>query len=661
MSRFLRPLLLLALIAIAVGWTTYATAQPFRSPGREICTIGPYVNLSWERLRSAFAIDASGNIVGGTSCGVFERGSATSLRAGVRVDRPLAGAWRIGCDLEVSRRSGDLRFPCVDPAQIRLPDGSLEQALTEHVATITSVTATLLPCLAYRPTALPVQVFAGPCASYVLSGTYDVREELVSPRIGEFLTGGQVREYGGGSLRPLSRPMNIGLHTGASVRLQAGRNLSVEPSVRADLWLGDDVRELGLGGSSIGASIALLYRLDKPLRPVIVSSEGHGAGNALVSLRGGGLGSDGRVSDTLRGVRVRRLSTQLHPLLSYVFFDRDNTSIAPRYHRRTAESARSFTEQSLRGESTLDMYYSLLDIVGARMVRSPGSRVAIVGCGAEGSTDSAGRALGYDRAASVRDYLHAVWGIDTLRLAIESRHLPLAPSSEETEDGAAENRRVEIRSDDVSITAPLVFVDTLRSIEWQPLVVDMALESPSEVPSWSVVSGDVQIGSGENARTVAERFIVDAPTTVLTDAREVTLALRYETDDGTVGMATERVPIAIADEQSMPRLGTGSYSLILFDFRSAILRPEHVWTLSLINTGTDPNALARVEGYTDRMGSDDLNARLSAERAAAVAACLTMKVDEVVGKGESTVIYDNNVPEGRFYSRSVTIVTRLPE
>src|SRR5207253_1808591 len=108
------------------------------------------------------------------------------------------------------------------------------------------------------------------------------------------------------------------------------------------------------------------------------------------------------------------------------------------------------------------------------------------------------------------------------------------------------------------------------------------------------------------------------------------------------------------------RYGAGSYSLILFDFNSAQLRQEHLRTVDLVNTRTESNAHASVYGYTDILGSDDLNKTLSEQRAESVAKQIKAVVDEVIGRGETTLLYDNSLPEGRFYSRSVTIETKAP-
>lgn len=643
---------------------TEADAQHSSRTPREIVSVGLQGSYGFESLASSFAVGGSGELTSSIACGRFEDGSAHRWSIGLHLSRPLSSSFRAGIDVELSGRSGDLRFPCIDPAQVRLPDGSIVDALTEHVADVSTTALRLLPTLSFYPAIAGARPFvsAGLSISTVLAGTYSVHEDIVSPTTAQFLTGGQVRHYGGGDFSPLSKSPSIGLHVGVGVDLPAGRMVDLTPFVRGVFGLGDEVRELGLKGTEVDLSLRLSYRFDRRRSPVVVSSDGHGPGNAMVSLRAGGRAPGATtLSDTLRGIRVRRLSTRLHPLLTYVFFNKGDSAIPTRYTHRASRAQTDFSEQELEGESTLSIYYALLDIVGARLRHHPEAPLRIVASGPDGRTEAESIELARKRGAVIRSYLADVWKIDTSRLTLETRRTPIALSSEETEDGAAENRRVELLSSDLSITAPIVFVDTLYTIEWEQLEANVVIESPVELSSWSLSAGENTIARGEEVTSVHQQLDIPGREVVTSESGTVPVVVRYETDAGEEGTASLYVPTSVSSVDSGRSLGTGSYSLILFDFRSSDLRAEHVRTLDLINDGTDPRATARVEGFTDRLGPDDLNRKLSSERARSVAKGLRMRVDEIIGRGESIDLYDNDLPEGRFYSRSVTIVTQLPE
>jgi outer membrane protein OmpA-like peptidoglycan-associated protein len=76
---------------------------------------------------------------------------------------------------------------------------------------------------------------------------------------------------------------------------------------------------------------------------------------------------------------------------------------------------------------------------------------------------------------------------------------------------------------------------------------------------------------------------------------------------------------------------------------------------------TDPSTTILIEGHTDSTGSEELNQRLSTQRAETVRRYLIMRgIDreriEAEGFGESRPIADNSTPEGRAINRRVEIV-----
>ena len=67
-----------------------------------------------------------------------------------------------------------------------------------------------------------------------------------------------------------------------------------------------------------------------------------------------------------------------------------------------------------------------------------------------------------------------------------------------------------------------------------------------------------------------------------------------------------------------------------------------------------------ITGYTDRIGKDDYNLRLSQRRADQTAKELESTEASVTGLGETIELHNNDLPEGRFYSRTVTIIVETP-
>ncbi|MBZ5565264.1 MAG: OmpA family protein [Acidobacteriia bacterium] len=68
-----------------------------------------------------------------------------------------------------------------------------------------------------------------------------------------------------------------------------------------------------------------------------------------------------------------------------------------------------------------------------------------------------------------------------------------------------------------------------------------------------------------------------------------------------------------------------------------------------------------ITGYTDRTGNAAHNLELSRNRARAVADAVVLEDSQrsgIAGLGMSVLLYNNNLPEGRFYCRTVNVVVR---
>jgi outer membrane protein OmpA-like peptidoglycan-associated protein len=102
------------------------------------------------------------------------------------------------------------------------------------------------------------------------------------------------------------------------------------------------------------------------------------------------------------------------------------------------------------------------------------------------------------------------------------------------------------------------------------------------------------------------------------------------------------------------------YSLILFDFDAATLGAANGRIVDFVKGRLAPDAMVTVTGHTDRTGAEEYNARLSARRATATAETLAHPNTTATGLGESNLLFDNELPEGRFYCRTVNIVVETP-
>lgn len=79
----------------------------------------------------------------------------------------------------------------------------------------------------------------------------------------------------------------------------------------------------------------------------------------------------------------------------------------------------------------------------------------------------------------------------------------------------------------------------------------------------------------------------------------------------------------------------------------------------------EPTSSVRITGSTDRLGESAHNQQLSTARAENVKNLLlsqqpTYRQIEARGIGEAPHLYDNDIPEGRFYCRTVAVEVKTP-
>jgi len=100
-----------------------------------------------------------------------------------------------------------------------------------------------------------------------------------------------------------------------------------------------------------------------------------------------------------------------------------------------------------------------------------------------------------------------------------------------------------------------------------------------------------------------------------------------------------------------------------FDVGSSVIKPQDFGLLTKVQSAinTFPNSKVIIEGHTDSQGGDELNMKLSQERAEAVKTYLLANMDigshqmEAIGYGETAPIANNETEQGRSLNRRIDI------
>ncbi|MFA6571426.1 MAG: OmpA family protein, partial [Bacteroidota bacterium] len=381
------------------------------------------------------------------------------------------------------------------------------------------------------------------------------------------------------------------------------------------------------------------------------------------------IGNDAK-QDTIR--LYETISTNMRPLLNYVFFEKNSSIIPKRYEKISKEETESFRIENLRDFSTLDTYYKILNIIGRRMRENDTASILLTGCNSDAGVEEGNFGLSVQRAESVRRYLTNVWGISSKRIKVKGKNLPLTPSKTNEREFfdyvRDENRRVEISSDNLDIIQPVVTFDTLRSIEPAGLSIQPEIQSNVNLKEWSLAANlgkKVLIdtsSSGKELPTV--KFDIEKNKSLFRAGNDrINLHFDAVTENGMHCKSEGSCPYKIQTTDST----LDRYSLILFDYNSYNLSDANNSIAGYINSRIDKDANGKTEGtveitgFSDKIGAESHNLELSQKRAEALSKLLKLEGNvKTEGLGESNNLYPLDFPEGRFYSRTVTVIVKNP-
>ena len=360
------------------------------------------------------------------------------------------------------------------------------------------------------------------------------------------------------------------------------------------------------------------------------------------------------------------------PLLNYVYFDTGRADIPNRYVRLNSPAdSRTFDERALKG--SLEKHHQVLNIIGRRAAGRPQARLRITGCNSNWGEDKGKTELSRRRAEAVRTYLQTVWGIEPARMAVDARDLPAVASASNIPEGRAENQRVEITSDDPAIldTVQSTFIESVSDTD--RFQITPQIETNLGLQVWRIeISGDGKpldtlIGTGalDSSYVLAlkDLGLLNIGTyQTITAAVDVTdtKGQTYRAEDNT------RVRFIRREERLAQKEGykvVEKYALILFDFDRSEIKDRNRAVLDRISARMRevPAAVVTIVGHTDTIGKVDYNVALSKKRAQAAYDLILsggIRARDGIrhdGRGPADPLFDNGLPEGRAFNRTVTV------
>jgi outer membrane protein OmpA-like peptidoglycan-associated protein/Tol biopolymer transport system component len=382
-----------------------------------------------------------------------------------------------------------------------------------------------------------------------------------------------------------------------------------------------------------------------------------------------------------KGVIIReKVTVELFPLLPMVFYDEGSGVFPKRYVLfNNPAMTNGFTEDTVT--STFNGYWNYLNVLGSRLRKNSNAKITIVGCNSMDVPAEKSLELSRSRAEAVKKYLVDIWGIDPARLPVEARNLPENSTLATTPEGIEENRRVEIKSEDWEIIKPIKRSETvkypdyrtvkfslknglrLENVASRELVISHAGKEWKRIkdlgpldaamsPEWNWRSEGNKLPEDEKDMSV-QLFITDKSGRVVPSNIDNTGVRQFSTKD----VVAERLSDKTRE----------TYNLILFKYNSSEMGKWNrkildEYVFDRIKSSSD----VQVNGYTDILGTDDYNLKLSQNRADAsrkeIQNVIKGKVNTLVSKGygKTQPLYTNDLPEGRYYNRTVQVLVETP-
>lgn len=680
--------------------------------------VGGYVALGLNLHAANF-----GQVPGFPSC-CAQYGHTTSLgpSLGALVELPITGDFRLQGRLGYTSLSGLLRSIEQIGNEPVLSDGPVPILERQPVNVEHTFDATL-PMLIFEPT-VGLRVFdilwlsAGVRGGYLLSSSFVQKETLLEPTGYTFLDGTTVRNA---AQADIPNVHSIQLHgvVGIGYELQTRSSMSIMPEVRYYLPITQisdvdwRVQQFQIGVNirfgmytPVAASVIedSVYVRDTVIAEKTGLRESHvtlaDSRDDVVSRREGdieyrtttikehyireiprpfnpGLRSsiiarrpDGSTAP-VDILRVEELDViESYPLLPHVFFPENTADLTTtKQIRLDASEARDFRTTDLSRDQ-ISVYRNLLNIIGARLKSNSTATITISGYVSNTGPEQNNRALARQRAEDVRNYFADVWQVAPERMKVENHLLPDQPANPATPEGRSENQRVEISSKDASIFEPVEFRDRDLVISPSDLVLHPDLSDREGVKDWSV---RITQGGREMYRNEGEGVPGDVTWDALrSDAKPkkdgpIVSTFQVRDANGIAAESSDTLAVDYVTLQLMKaRQEEGKmierYSLIVFDFNSAQLNPSNQRIMERVRQRIQADSKVRITGFADRQGNPDYNRELARKRCVEAQRVLKLEDNRVTldPVGSDKLLYDNDTPDGRSYSRTVQIEIVTP-
>lgn len=551
-------------------------------------------------------------------------------------------------------------------------NGQVVPLVRDHTLTInrTSLGMDIMPEFRVDP----FRIFAGADIAFQTSTRWQASAAITSPGNVTYAGGSRDTLFFPETNVPNAQSLLFSAIAGIGLDLPLSKRLELSPEVSVSYTLNSLRTDIPWRELTIGLMASLRYRINSESAPMIVPPPAPPIPQQVpyVALRIWGIDSSGARLDTIPAIDVNmQYVTHAFPLLPYIFFSSGSSAIPDRYQQ--LNSSGEFRMDEI-GSDALSLNRAMLNIIGSRMKADPSATIAIHGY-ADKSVEQGNCALAEARAKEVRAYIARIWGIDESRMQIVTSGkncVPQDATAEQSESHAAENRRVEITSNDESILMPVErkrFLE-VKNISPPSLEFDPAGSATSGIASWKLtaVQGDSTLSQWQGQGALQEsklHSILNQQAINMRSGSDIVATLSLVDSQGRTGTAVAKASVT---KDTLP-IAVQRLTLTFFKINEDKIRPKDSLEMMDFFRNLQPTDSLSFKGYTDSLGTPRENLELSERRARSVydfwkSTSGIGVVTDVHGVGSTQMIPkipSYSTPEERFLSRTVLVEIRRRE
>lgn len=354
------------------------------------------------------------------------------------------------------------------------------------------------------------------------------------------------------------------------------------------------------------------------------------------------------------------LEEDYYNMLPVVFFDFNSSELSDMYYKNPKNFNIDYVQKN-----PVEIQKNILLILAYRLNNTyKNAKLYITGY-VDKKTEKNDCILAKNRAESIKNFLVNTLGINSERIVINSSRncIPVAFTKSQTDEAFAENRRVELSSDEENLFEPLQRAS-------------LRLRNDNEYKSISLITNvKKNYTKSYNVLMSQEKTILSSYKEI-NDLSEVRLAILPQDTSKFINGKLDAVVSAIALDSGASDIQSKSMMLTKdtianlkrlyithFEVGSGEMTKTAKILLDKVLSHSELGSKVTIKSYTDKLGDDNMNIKLSEKRAASVKEYISKNFPQIqitnIESNYSTKyplgINSYDTPIDRFLSRTVVI------